>query len=86
MQVRTATVRLDAPRRQVFDYLADPRNHADWATEFIQRMEEADGRLWAHTPMGRVRYDVAVDPETGVIDILLTPADGPTARFPTRVV
>ncbi len=87
MRIRAATVPLHAPRQHVFDYLADPRKHAEWATEFIQHMEEEeDGQLWADTAMGRVSYAVEADADTGVIDIRVTPADGPTVRFPARVV
>ena len=86
MQVKTATRILDASPHDAFAYLAEPKNHPEWATEFIERLEEADGELWAETQMGRVRYAVDADAGSGVIDIVATPPEGPAARFPTRVV
>ena len=44
MRNATASVVVDAPRDEVFAYLADIRNTPEWATEFIQDFQVIDDR------------------------------------------
>ena len=40
---RTVTAVLDAPRQEVFEYLAQVENLPAWATEFAQELKYEDG-------------------------------------------
>ena len=44
MRTATVTAVLDAPEREVFDYLADVQNLPEWATEFARELRrEGEG-------------------------------------------
>ncbi len=87
MRNATASVVVDAPRDEVFAYLADIRNTPEWATEFIQEFQVIDDRrARAVTEVGEMVYNQQSYPETGVIDISVGPTQEALALFPARVV
>ncbi len=87
MRNATASVVVDAPKDEVFAYLADIRNTPEWATEFIQDFQVIDDRrAKAVTEMGEMVYHQQSYPETGVIDISVGPTEEALALCPSRVV
>ena len=86
MTSRTVTTMLEAPKREVFDYLADVRNLPDWATEFARELKVVDGRHKVVNGLGEFFVELHADAETGVIDMLAGSTEEELALFPTRVV
>ena len=86
MQARTVTAVLDAPREQVFGYLADVENLPAWATEFARELKFEDGKAKVVNGLGELYFSIEADPKTGVIDMLAGPTEEELAVFPTRVV
>jgi hypothetical protein len=86
MQARTVTAVLDAPKEQVFRYLADVENLPDWATEFARELKFEDGKTKVVNGLGEFYFSIEADPETGVIDMYAGPTEEELAVFPTRVV
>jgi len=86
MQARTVTAVLDAPKEQVFRYLADVENLPTWATEFARELKFEDGKTKVVNGLGEFYFSIEADPETGVIDMYARPTEGELAVFPTRVV
>jgi hypothetical protein len=86
MEARTVTAVLDAPREQVFHYLADVENLPDWATEFARELRFEDGKAKVVNGLGEFYFSIDADPDTGVIDMYAGPTEEELAVFPTRVV
>jgi hypothetical protein len=86
MEARTVTAVLDAPREQVFRYLADIKNLPDWATEFARELRFEDGKAKVVNGLGEFYFSIEADPGTGVIDMYAGPTEEELAVFPTRVV
>jgi hypothetical protein len=86
MQARTVTAVLDAPKEQVFRYLADVENLPTWATEFARELKFKDGKTKVVNGLGEFYFSIEADPETGVIDMYAGPTEEELAVFPTRVV
>jgi hypothetical protein len=83
---RTVTAVLDAPKHEVFDYLAAVENLPDWASEFAHEVREEHGRTKVVNALGELFFELRAEPETGVIDMYAGPAEDELALFPTRVV
>lgn len=86
MKARTVTAVLDAPREQVFRYLADVENLPTWATEFARELRFEDGKTKVVNGLGEFYFSIEADPDTGVIDMYAGPTEEELALFPTRVV
>jgi hypothetical protein len=86
MEHRTVTVLLDAPKEDVFAYLADVENLPKWATEFARELRYDDGKAKVVNGLGEFFFELDADPDTGVIDMYAGPAESELALFPTRVV
>jgi hypothetical protein len=83
---RTLTAVLDAPQREVFDYLAAVENLPEWADEFAHELREEHGRTKVVNALGELFFELRAEPGTGVIDMYAGPAEDELALFPTRVV
>jgi hypothetical protein len=86
MRHHTVTAAFDAPREEVFDYLADIDNLPEWATEFARELKIVDGRHKVVNGLGEFFFEIQADPRTGVIDMLSAPEESSLLCFPTRVV
>jgi hypothetical protein len=86
--VRTASVTtvLDAPAKNVFDYLSRIDNLPEWANEFARELRWEDGEAIVRNGLGEFVFRIESDPPTGVIDMLAGPTPDELALFPTRVV
>ena len=86
MESRTVTAVLDAPKDEVFAYLAEIENLPRWATEFARELKHEDGKTKVVNGLGEFFFELDADPETGVIDMYAGPTEDELALFPTRVV
>ena len=86
MQNRTVTTVLDAPKDEVFDYLAAIENLPKWATEFARELRYEDGKTKVVNGLGEFFFEIDADPDTGVIDMYAGASEEELALFPTRVV
>jgi hypothetical protein len=86
MLSRTVTAVLDAPRDEVFSFLAAIDNLPLWATEFARELRVEEGRTTVVNGLGEFLFSFDADPDTGVIDMYAGPTDDELALFPTRVV
>jgi hypothetical protein len=82
----TVTTVLDAPRDEVFEYMAEIENLPKWATEFARELKhDADGYRVVNG-LGEFCFDIKADRATGVIDMFAGPDREHMALFPTRAV
>jgi hypothetical protein len=86
MRSETVTAVLDAPARDVYEYLSNVENLPRWATEFARELTWRDGEAVVRNRLGEFVFRIEADPETGVIDMLAGPTSEKLAIFPTRVV
>ena len=86
MRSKTVTTVLDAPPEKVFDYMSDPRNLPEWATEFARELIEKDGTYKVRNNLGEFVFEIRADAATGIIDMFAGPSADQMAVFPTRVV
>ncbi len=86
MQTRTVTTVLEAPKDEVFSYLAEIENLPKWATEFARELKYEDGQAKVVNGLGEFYFTIDADPDTGVIDMYAGPSLDELALFPTRVV
>jgi hypothetical protein len=86
METRTVTAVLDAPKDEVFSYLAEIENLPRWATEFARELKYEGGKAKVVNGLGELYFEIDADPETGVIDMYAGPSEDALALFPTRVV
>ena len=82
----TVTAVLDAPKAEVFDFLAQIENLPTWATEFAQELKYEGGEAKVVNALGEFYFRIAADPDTGVIDMYAGPSADAMALFPSRVV
>jgi hypothetical protein len=83
---RTVTAVLDAPKEEVFEYLAEVENLPAWATEFAQELKYEGGEAKIVNPLGELYFRIAGDARTGVIDMYAGPTTDALALFPSRVI
>jgi hypothetical protein len=86
MRSATVTTVLDAPRRSVFDYMADIENLPDWAREFARELKRDGDGYSVVNGLGEFRFRIRADDRTGVIDMFAGPDEDHMALFPSRVV
>ncbi len=86
LNIKTASVVIQAPKNKVFQYLSNIDNTPKWATEFIKELKIDNGKYKAVTPMGEVFFKLETDEKTGVIDMFLGPSEDRMTIFPSRVI
>jgi len=86
MTSRTVTTVLDAPKAEVFDYVADVENLPEWANEFARELVHENGLTKVVNGLGEFVIAFDADPGTGVVDMRSGPTADELALFPTRVV
>jgi hypothetical protein len=86
MRSETVTTVLAAPRKAVFDYVADIENLPEWATEFARELRREGDDYKVVNGLGEFYFDLRADPTTGVIDMFAGPTKDQMALFPTRAV
>jgi hypothetical protein len=86
VEARTVTAVVDAPRSEVFDYLARIENLPEWANEFARELRIEDGKAKVVNGLGEFFFSIQADRATGVIDMYAGPTEDDLALFPTRVI
>ena len=86
MRSETVTTILPAPRKAVFEYLADIEKLPDWATEFARELRREGEDYKVVNGLGEFYFEIKADPQTGVIDMFAGPSKDHMAIFPTRAV
>jgi hypothetical protein len=86
MRNATVTTVLDAPQREVFDYMADIHNLPEWATEFARELRREGDDYKVLNGLGEFYFAIRADPSSGVIDMYAGPSKEAMAVFPTRTV
>jgi hypothetical protein len=86
MEARTVNAVLDAPKEQVFDFLAEIENLPKWATEFARELKFENGKAKVVNGLGELFFSIDADRDSGVIDMYAGPTEEQLALFPTRVV
>jgi hypothetical protein len=86
MTSRTVTAVLDAPKDEVFDYIAEIENLPEWATEFAREFRFEDGKVRVTNGLGEFHFLIEADRDSGVIDMYAGPTEDELSLFPTRVV
>ena len=86
MRSESVTVVLDAPKRDVFDFLSRVESMPVWATEFARELKWEDGCAKVVNGLGEFWIRIDADTDTGVIDMRSGPEPDHLALFPTRVV
>jgi hypothetical protein len=86
MRSDTQTITIDAPRADVFVFLADAMNLPRWAPNFAGAVRP-DGQGWIVEQGGsEVRLRLEVDAELGTVDLHVTSPDGRTRTVFGRVL
>ena len=86
MRNATVTAVLDAPEREVFDYMADIRNLPEWATEFARELRREGDDYKVRNGLGEFYFAIRAEPSSGVIDMFAGPSKEAMAVFPTRTI
>ena len=66
MRNATVTAVIDAPREQVFAYLADPEHLPEWATEFAREVRREGARGEPARPPLWIVFRPLMSPRRGV--------------------
>ena len=85
---RTLTIRIARPWRDVYDFLAEPRNLGLWASGLSRTpLVHGHGGLWiAETPDGRMKVAFPGRNAFGVADHSVITPSGETIEVPIRVI
>ena len=86
MRNATVTTVLDAPQREVFEYMADIEHLPEWATEFARELLREGDDYKVVNGLGELYFAIEADPASGVIDMYAGPTKEAMAIFPTRAV
>ncbi len=78
MKIHTEHVLLTVSKDTAFAYIADYENIPKWSKNFILKLEKSGSEYTATTPVGKMKFEIAADKNTGVIDILLDGKPSPT--------
>ena len=84
MRNATVTAVLEAPEREVFDYIADIQNLPEWANEFARELRLEGDDYKVLNGLGEFFFAIDADPSSGVIDMYAGPSKETMAVFPTR--
>lgn len=83
---RHVSIGVDRPADEVYDYVRDPANLAEWAQGLGSSPRELDGRWIADTAAGRIEIAFAPRNDFGVADHDITLPDGTTLHVNMRVL
>ena len=81
MRHATVTTVLEAPRDEVFDFMADIENVPRWATEFARELKREPDGYRVVNGLGEFRFEIRADRDTGVIDMYAGPDANQLAVF-----
>jgi len=82
---RTATTVVDAPSREVFEFLSAVDNLSPWRPTFARELKY-EHRKPKVNGLGEFHFSIDADPHTGVIDMQAGPTEDELTLFPGPVV
>jgi hypothetical protein len=85
-QTQHLSIWIDRPTAEVYDYLSQPANLAEWAAGLSSSIELVDGEWVAESPLGPVVVTMAEPNQYGVLDHWVTLATGERFYNPMRVI
>ncbi|MDQ1744547.1 MAG: hypothetical protein QOE23_2886 [Pseudonocardiales bacterium] len=77
---------IDRPAAEVYDYVSQPANLAQWAAGLAGSIELVEGRWVAESPLGQVVVEMTEPNRYGVADHRVILASGETFFNPMRVI
>lgn len=83
---RTISIRIARPSAQVYGYLADPANMAEWASGLAASLERVDGKWIGQAPAGRATIRFSPRNEFGIADHWVSLDGQPEIHVPLRVI
>jgi len=84
--IYTATVVINRPPADVFEFVRVPENQVAWGVNFVRATQALGGGRYAmDTPVGRLTYRIASEASSGTIDFWFETSDGESV-MPARVV
>ncbi|HEV2637358.1 MAG TPA: SRPBCC family protein [Actinocrinis sp.] len=86
VESKQISVQIDRPVTDVYDYLADPANMAEWAQGLGSTVTEEAGNWYLATPEGRIGVEFAPRNDFGVLDHDVTLPSGEVFYNPMRAV
>ena len=78
MKIQTEHIVLNVSKDTAFAYIAEYENIPKWSKNFILKLEKSGSKYTATTPIGKMKFEIATDKNTGVIDLLLDGKPSPT--------
>lgn len=78
MKIHTEHIVLNVSKDTAFTYIAEYENIPKWSKNFILKLEKGGSEYTATTPVGKMKFEIVADKNTGVIDILLDGKPSPT--------
>ena len=85
-ETRHLSVYIDRPVTEVYDYISNPANLAEWAAGLGRSLEKIDGQWVMDSPSGPTVIVFTPPNEFGVVDHHVTTAEGETVYVPMRVI
>ena len=86
MKSRTVSVSIRCPASDIYGFVVDPRNLPEWATAFC-RSVRPNGDAWlVESPLGEVGFRIVPRNSWGVLDHVVTLANGQEVLNPMRVI
>jgi len=76
MRAVTRTISIAANSQKVAKFLCDPENLPRWAVGFAKGVRREKDRWLVQTGSGDVGVRIVGDPQTGVVDFWMSPAEG----------
>lgn len=71
---------------ELYEYASEPANLPEWATGIGSSVQEADGRWFVNTPVGRAGFAFVPRNEFGVLDHYVTMPSGEVIYMPMRAI
>ena len=87
MKNNTHTLTIDAPAKQVFDFVSRVENLPKWAKVFCRDLRKDDrGRWKVLTPSGEIFFDIDANARAGVVNMKGGRDPNAISYWPARVV
>lgn len=86
LAIRTLAAPVDAPRDDVFRFLADVENLPRWAPEFCERLQLSRGQWLAWTVEGELFIEIDAHDRSGAVDLRWGDGQSCERLLPLRVV
>jgi len=86
MESRHVSIEIDRPEAEVYAFAANPANLPLWAAGLTGSIERVDDEWVAESPLGPITVEFAAHNDFGILDHVVTTADGRRFHNPLRVI